>query len=210
MNKKRNIRRRFFTFARLLHIYISTFLFGLLVFFCLTGITLNHRWYGDSDKSDHKTILLSDIQIMEWGLDKKNNWKPELSKINNYFNLAHGFPHAHRIDIDDANKELHFDFKVPAGFANAVIQASDKTLHLEREQGGFLSIVNALHKGRYSGKTWFWIIDISAIVMMIFSITGIIILFHGKKHRIGGSILTILGIATPFFLYLLFVPNVGL
>jgi uncharacterized protein len=50
------------------------------------------------------------------------------------------------------------------------------------ETRGMLGIFDDLHKGYDSGRLWYWIIDIAAILLTISSLTGMVTLFsllHG-------------------------------
>ena len=62
-------------------------------------------------------------------------------------------------------------------------------------------------EGRHTGEAWSWVIDISAVLMILFSITGMIILFQNRKKRLVGIWLTVLGVATPAVIYLCWVPQ---
>ena len=200
-----------FAYARLIHIYISTLLFGLVIFFCITGITLNHRWYGPSTVTNERVILLSPTQITAWSLRKKETepWNPNLNRIHTYFKEQLNFPNTHSIDLDNEAREIILEFKVPAGFATAIISEPEAKVYLDTEQGEVLGILNDLHKGRHSGTVWFWLIDISAALMTLFAITGMVIIFQGKKNRRSGILLAVLGALTPFVLYISFVPSIS-
>ena len=64
-----------------------------------------------------------------------------------------------------------------------------------------MGFVNDLHKGRDTGKTWLWVIDVSAILMVLISITGLFLLFFLKKKRLPGFVLIILGGIVSYFIY---------
>jgi len=202
-------RRKAFSYTRLIHIYTSTLLFGLLVFFCVTGITLNHRWYGHEDSVSIQEIDLSEDLIVDWKISGIKDWYPDISEISNFIRVNYELPQAHSVDIDKEVGEILLDYKVPAGFATVTIVAPERLMIIEREKGSTIGVLNDLHKGRHSGQFWFWLIDLSAVLMTIFGITGMIILFQGKKNRCSGLILFIAGAISPWVFVLLFVPNLG-
>jgi hypothetical protein len=70
--------------------------------------------------------------------------------------------------------------------------------------------MNDLHKGRHTGEYWSWLIDISAVFMLLFSFTGLIILFQQLKRRGTGLWLLMWGTATPVLIYLIWVPRIHL
>ncbi len=231
--KKKALKKEIFSFSRLLHVYLSTFLFSLLIFFSVTGVTLNHRWY-DSESNQEIKIekVISTEQLAKWvpaqargsikrGTTLENsselpmvkpqqiNWNPDITKITNDLRQAYSLPVPTRIDLEPEFKEIILDFKVPAGFATVTLSFEEQTLIFEQEKGSLLGILNDLHKGRHSGKSWSWLIDLSAGLIVLFSITGLIILFQGKKYRRGGVFSFLLGTLTPYFIYLFFVPLIG-
>jgi hypothetical protein len=63
-----------------------------------------------------------------------------------------------------------------------------------------------LHKGRDSGKTWAWLIDASAVLMVLVSMTGLIMLFFLKKKRVSGILIMVLGGLICYLVYRIFVP----
>ena len=208
--KKSSLRRDTFAYARVLHIYISTFLFALMIFFCLTGIFLNHRWYDSQNNRLSETETeLSASQLVNWGISPSATWKPDLSLITEFLRNQYGFPSPHSIDLDEELGEITVEFNVPAGFATAILDSHSALLIIEREAGSFIGILNDLHKGRHSGIAWSWIIDVSAGLMILFSITGMIILFQGKRNRRIGIWSAIAGCVSPYIIYLIFVPSVG-
>ncbi|MBX2859039.1 MAG: PepSY-associated TM helix domain-containing protein [Cellvibrionaceae bacterium] len=200
-----NWRRQLFYFARLTHIYTSTFLLALVVFFCLTGVTLNHRWYGDSDHRLEE-FPLDVAQLREWQLLPGESWQPNLNRIRNFIMEKWQFPPPHSIDMDAEIFEILLDFKVPAGFASVTIVSEERLMLLEIEQGSAIGVLNDLHKGRHSGKIWFWLLDISAVLIAIFALSGLLILYQGKRHRRDGTLLVVGGLITPLIIFLLYVP----
>jgi hypothetical protein len=66
--------------------------------------------------------------------------------------------------------------------------------------------MNDLHKGRDTGKGWAWLIDISAILMVIVSLSGLLMLFFLKKKRVAGTLMIVLGGIALWMVYWLLVP----
>jgi hypothetical protein len=54
------------------------------------------------------------------------------------------------------------------------------------------------------------LLDISAVLMLLFSFTGLIILFQQLKRRGTGLWLLMWGTATPVLIYLIWVPRIHL
>ena len=208
LNKK--FSREFLKVSRWLHIYCSTALFALLVFFSITGITLNHRWYDSGGNQEAIVEESLDAQHLHlWGLGEDDLWQPDVNALRDYLLNHHDLKNPSSIELDSDIGEVILEYLVPAGFATAIVSRDEASLIVETETGSLLGIANDLHKGRHSGGVWMWVIDVSAALIVFFSLTGMIILFQGKKHRIEGLISAFLGVITPVIIYICWVPQVG-
>lgn len=199
--------RKFYQLARLLHIYISTALFALLLFFCITGILLNHNdWLSDRYTTDEQVWSLPIDISKKMQATGGQGWNPPLTELQQF--IQEKSPHlsmVNKVDIDQEVHEILFDYQIPAGYVLVTITEAEAIV--EHQKGHWLSIWNDLHKGRHSGAVWSWIIDLSAVLMLLFAITGMIILFQNRKRRFLGLIFTALGLLTPWVFYVWFVPR---
>lgn len=197
MNKK-----LLFKWSRLLHIYMSTALFSLLIFFSVSGITLNHLdWVSSKNKP----------QLWQGQLptDELQNFAPPMSaNLLAWLAKHHDLKTPSHFEWDEDANEILIDFEYPAGFAFVVVNTANGQYSIDHQKGSFWQIINDLHKGRHSGTAWRWLIDISAIFMVLFSITGLIILWQNRPKRNTGILLTLLGTATPIVIFLFFVPSI--
>ena len=58
---------------------------------------------------------------------------------------------------------------------------------------GPLGVLNDLHRGRDAGSLWAKLIDLSGIILIVVSVTGIALLFYLKKMRLSGLLTMIVG-----------------
>lgn len=180
---------------------MSTTLFTLLIFFSVTGITLNHLdWVSTSSEPE-----LYESQIPTRLIH--NFTPPVTDSLLNWFATKHNLNVASNIEWDEESLEVLLDYQYPAGFAYVVVDTDTGNYSIDYQKGSFWQIVNDLHKGRHAGTTWSWLIDISAFFMVFFSITGLIILWQNRPKRRVGIVLTLLGTITPYLLFLFAVPN---
>jgi len=193
----------------MVHIYVSTALFSLLIFFCVTGLLLNHLpWISNDGKlTGVKEGSLPKIVTRVFNKDKLPT--SALLVIQPYLSQRYKLDELASFDWDKDANELILDYPVPAGYALVIIDTHLLNYSIEYQQANMLSILNDLHKGRHSGAVWSWIIDITAVLVCIFSFTGLIILFQNKKKRRFGLWLTLLGSITPVIIYCLFVPRLS-
>lgn len=200
----RALSRTLYNSSRWLHIYLSTLLFSLLLFFCITGVVLNHIHWLDNTSED-KTIEQN--LPVSW-------FSPQLTleelqpKASKWLRKTYNLPQAKSIEFDHDTHEIFVDYSLPAGGALAIISLTDKQVSLDYQQAHWMNLWTDLHKGRHSGAIWSWIIDISAVLMVFFAMTGLIILFQNRKKRRSGLIAACIGTLSPVIIYYLFVPFV--
>ena len=61
------------------------------------------------------------------------------------------------------------------------------------QQQGWLGVLNDLHKGRDSGSTWSWVIDVSALFLVAIAITGIVMQLFLRKRRTSALVIAGIG-----------------
>src|SRR5690606_4607282 len=106
--------------------------------------------------------------------------------------------------IDDY--DVTVTFKGPAYSCDAFIDRESGTYEVTEIKMGIIALWNDLHKGRDSGRGWGWVIDISAIFLILVSLTGLILLLFIKKKRVSGIVTAVLGLIISYLIYLIFVP----
>ncbi len=186
--------------ARWLHIYLSMISFGIVFFFAITGLTLNHAdKFGDQVKSVQEkghldlnwvkttdTAKIAKLEIVEY-LRKKNNIKVALSDFR----------------IDDS--QIGVSFKGPGFAADAFINRATGEYDLTKTSAGFVGIINDLHKGRDTGPLWSVFIDVAAILMTLVSLTGMLLLLFIKRKRISGLMVAALGLLLAYLIYAIWI-----
>jgi hypothetical protein len=195
-------KKRFAGLSRWLHIYLSMVSFTILLFFAVSGLTLNHAdWF-----TSGKEVVTKD----SGSVNLKWVNQPDTNKINKlqiveFFRVKHEVKGAlSDFRIDD--RELSLTFNGPGYLADSFIDRETGKYELTITRFGAVAVINDLHKGRDSGKAWSWIIDISAVLMTLVSISGIILICFIKKKRLSGFIIATVGTVVCYLIYKLFVP----
>jgi len=106
--------------------------------------------------------------------------------------------------IDES--QLTISFKGPAYSADAFIERQTGEYDITITQSGFFGLINDLHKGRDSGKGWSLLIDISAVLMVLVSMTGLFMMFFLKKKRFAGFLIALIGLVLSYLVYIIWVP----
>lgn len=189
--------------------YSSAAMFTTLLFFCVTGITLNHSWYGNNRTQEHsETFTLPPELLQSLTIENDAEWQPELDPLLDYVRQKYGLTKPKQIDIESDIQEVVLEYVAPAGHLSVIASVSDAELYVDYRRGSTLGILNDLHKGRYAGNFWSVLIDVVAGLIILFSISGFIIIFQNKRRRKASNWFLLAGVFTPFFLYLCFVPSI--
>ena len=203
---RRRMSLRVASAARWLHIYLSMAGLFVLLFFSVTGVTLNHpEWFGvgpEHTSEAEGTLEPRWVKV----LDSENPTRA-VSKLEvvEHLRRAHGVRGALAgFTIDE--RECVVTFKGPGYSADAFIERGTGGYRLTQMSHGFLATINDLHKGRDTGPVWSAVIDLSAVLMILASLTGLVLLFSIKRRRLAGFVTALVGMALVMAVVYLLVP----
>lgn len=190
------MKRAFAEWSRWLHIYLSMFSFVIVLFFSVTGLTLNHLdWFPEKE-----VLQEADGRInMAWvnAVDTAKVNKLEIVEFLRASYHVKGQLNDFRID----ETECSISFQGPGYTADVFVDRAKGTFHLSERSLGVVAWANDLHKGRDAGQGWKWVIDFSAIFMTVISLSGLILLLFIKKKRASGLLWLVLGIGAIALFY---------
>jgi hypothetical protein len=188
------------TWARWLHIYLSMMSFGILLFFAVTGLTVNHpEWFA----SQQRTVQYQGQVPISWVRPAGGK---ELDKLQVVEQLRrqHGIrSELSDFRVDDA--QCSVSFKGPGYTADTFIDRDTGKYEVTETRMGWGAVINDLHKGRDTGKGWKALIDASAVLMTLVSVTGLALIFFLAKRRMSGLVSLGAGAAVCYAVYLIFV-----
>jgi hypothetical protein len=195
-HRKTVLKRRIAKFSRWLHIYLSMVSFAVVLFFSVTGLTLNH-----ADKFQGKTQTIKDKGKLDvaWVNNKDTLLVAKLNIVE-FLRSKYSVKGAvtdFRID----ETQVSLSFKGPAYEADAFIDRTTGEYELSQTRSGFIGFINDLHKGRDTGSAWLWVIDISAVFLVVVSLSGLILLLFIKRKRVNGIILATAGFLIIYLVY---------
>ncbi len=110
-------------------------------------------------------------------------------------------------DVEMRDGELYIDMQGPGVDSYLSVDLSSGDASFERTHRGVIAVLNDLHKGRNAGTAWGWFIDIIAIGCVIFSLTGLGLLWVHSRGRAWTWPLTTAGFVIPIILFILFVHS---
>ncbi len=148
----------------------------IVLFFGITGLTLNHpSWMLGSGPSTSTYT-----GTMPTGFSSGGN--VDFLAVSEYVRSKNGIrgnvaeyaatATQGNISFKQAGYAADLTFEVPSGRYRVVVQ-----------QQGLLGVVNDLHKGRDTDSSWNWVIDASALFLVLVALTGLGIQLFQKKRR---------------------------
>jgi hypothetical protein len=194
------LKRRLAKYSRWLHIYVSMTSFVIVFFFAVTGWTLNHaeRFSGRDQLRKATGVLDTKAMVGQGGAVAQAEVAAGISRAAG----IHGAVTDFRVDDD----QLSVTFKGPGYSADALIDRKTGKYEVSESRLGFVAVLNDLHKGRDTGGVWKGVIDVSAALLTLISLTGLILIYYIHKHRLAGVILLVAGGALAGLLFMAWVP----
>jgi uncharacterized protein len=182
-------------------------LLGLL-FFAVTGITLNHAASLESGQQDYASMrkdipaaLVGTLReaIREYGEGEAGptpalrDWIDETFAVDTASRTA-----------DWKTDEILFSLERPGGDAWLKLDLAGSVAEYHVTNAGWVAYLNDLHKGRHTGSAWAWFIDLIAAACVIFAITGFVILkMHAANRALTWPLIGI-GMLVPVLIAALF------
>jgi len=170
--------------------------FAALTLFTVTGITLNHA----SAISAEPVVVSGDAQLPETlrrllAAGVAPSAEPPAE-------IAAWAEDAFELSLRDATaewseEELYLSAPGPGRDAWVSIDRASGAAKFEKTDRGWLAYFNDLHKGRNTGITWVIFIDVVAVAVLFFSLTGLVLLWIQARQRtstwplVGGGIVLV-------------------
>lgn len=200
MSLKLKVSKSSLSYARIIHVYVSMALLLLMLFFAVTGITLNHpNWFSGADQEPLREqvaipsyLLPVDAQDPQWRLAAghwlKSEWAMDIASA------------------DISEDEISLVNKGPGTYRSVTLDLLDAKAYVESIDYGVVAVLNDLHKGRNTGTVWAWILDLSAVLIILFSLTGAYLLLPQTKRLKKSLLYMVLVSGSCGLVYVYFVP----
>lgn len=179
-----------------------------MMLFAVTGITLNHAAQIEAKPVITRVQATAPAPVLaELRSFAESNDGARLPLTARAGEWAEG---QWKIDVAAATaewsaEEVYVPLPRPGGDAWLRIALEDGAAEYELTDRGWVSWLNDLHKGRNTGKVWFWFIDVLAVACLVFCITGLLILKIHAQHRALTWPLVGFGLALPALIAILFI-----
>lgn len=170
------------------------FTFFVVLFFSVTGVFLNHPdWtLGVKPTSVEAKGTLEDPR---WVSGKDVDWL----RVAEFVRARHGL-HGTAGDTQADEEEVSLRFSAPAYVADVVLDRASGAYTVRGEGQGALELMNDLHRGKNSGRSWSWALDLSAYFLILVSLTGIGMVLFLKKVKLKATLTLLAGVALTILL----------
>jgi len=169
------INRTLVNWSRNIHVYLSIALLLVLIFFSVTGITLNHAGIMTASPEVSSITLES---LPEFPRDEDNQIIAS-EQLEHFLRQEFGV----RLALATMRYEDDFliiDYQGPGRSTFIEIDQTFDEAFIERTNFGFVAALNDLHKGRNTDIVWSWLLDISALLLIVFSLAGFVLILPNK------------------------------
>lgn len=179
----KSLRQRLLGLIRTVHIYLSVGALGLLLFFGVTGLMLNHGerlgleegWVSERSVSVSAEALAGEDRLRM--VEALRAAVGEVGAMDS-------------IDVDE--QEMRVVFRKPGVRTEAVVQRASGEALVMIESRGVMGLMSDLHRGKAAGR-WWLVIDAGAVSLVVVSVTGVVLLLSLPKRRGAGVLLLVLG-----------------
>ena len=187
------INRNLVNWSRTIHVYLSIALLIVLVFFSITGITLNHAELMVAEPQT-EVRTLDNLPVLPLDDNGMIFDSPELAAyVRDEFGIRLEFA-----DLTIAEPFVTIEYDGPGYQALVEIDQELGEIYAESTDDGLVAVLNDLHKGRYTHIVWNALIDISGIILVIFSLAGFVLLLPNKfrfrkvlKYSVVGIVISV-------------------
>ncbi len=185
--------QRFAGVVRTIHIYLTMFAFLLMMFFAITGVVLNHEDWIAGRTTTRDTAGVIPVAIAQ---------APDKLMVVEHLRSDFGAIGAvSSFDVDPST--LHVELKGPGRHTEADVERATGKVKVTVERHGMLMRLDDLHRGKDSGHAWRWVIDLSAALLFLGSLTGILMWIALPRRRKWGVAALIGGIVVAGVVYMI-------
>ena len=169
---------------REIHIFTAMLVLLLMIFFAVSGFFLAHP---DLSYSDTPTIEQT-ITPPAW-LTKANQWDENYTqhglKLMAWLDENYDIRGVdYEFEWDDIDYLLIINLQSPGGNTLVEYFTQEQHINVQKSPFSFLDTLNNVHRAKHTSTVWQYMSDASAIIMLLFCITGLwLALIHKSTRR---------------------------
>nr|WP_294812716.1 PepSY-associated TM helix domain-containing protein [uncultured Sphingomonas sp.] len=179
-------------------------LVGLLLF-AITGFTLNHA--ADIEATPQSVERAAQLPPPLLALvkpdDAPDSKKPLPADVAKFVGEKLQMPTTG--DAEWSIDTVYLALPRPGGDGWISIDRETGEVTSEVSSRGWIAYLNDLHKGRNAGTVWKWFIDVFVFACIVFTLTGLVLLWMHSRHRRSTWPIVAAGLAIPALLAIFFI-----
>ncbi len=194
---KRPLKNSILLLSRTIHIYLSMLALVTILFFAFTGFLLNHPgWFNleVSKTTERDSVIPEDVAATE---DK-------LTLVE--YLRANEDARGQVKSFNRLEERTEVNFTGPGRVTQYSVYHATGDIKVRQETRNALAFLGDLHKGKYTGKWWPLVIDVTAWLLIAVSLTGLTIWCGLAKRRTIGLIAVFSGIAITVAVVIWLIP----
>ena len=174
--------------SRIIHAYSSMVALLLVLFFGITGITLNHPdWtFGDEPTTTTETGTF-DFAVAP---DGQVDYLKVSEALRDQYAIS-----APVSDYQTTGTQGSISYRAPGYAADATFATDTGKYTVTIEQQGWVGVMNDLHKGRDANSSWKWAIDVAGALLVLIALSGLLLQLFLKRRRRSALVLAGVGVA---------------
>jgi hypothetical protein len=193
-----HVNRHLLSICRTIHVYLTMMGLGVLLFFGVTGFTVNHEdWFGATRPVVTDTSGQTPVELLA-----KGDALRIVEHLRATFHVSGAMT-----DFSDDGGNFSVSFKDPGQLWEIEIEKATGKTRVHNEAYNLAAIINNLHRGRYAGPAWSWIIDISACFIVLACATGMVLWLALPRRRMIGVSALLLGTVGVLLIYHFLIPG---
>ena len=178
------ISRKILHLSRTLHIYLTMLGVFVMLLFGITGFTIDHEdWFRATTPVVTETTAQMPPDLVA---------KKDALRLVEYLRQSQHITGA-MTGYDELDDKFSVGFKTPGQIWEIEIDKATGATRIHEETFNFVALINNLHRGRYAGGSWRWVIDVSAILIVLACMTGFVLWLALPKRRQFGVLVLLLG-----------------
>ena len=189
-----SVKRAANKWSRLIHVYSSMAALLIVLFFGITGITLNHPTWSIGDSVSKSTIEGS------LPMSPMANGSVDYLSVSEFARDELGVT-GQVEGFDSTGSSASIRYRKPGYAADLTFSTSTGDYELVTEQQGmFWGVMIDLHKGRHAGSSWKWLIDVAGLLLVVISISGLVMQLFLRKRRTAALVVSAAGVVVMVIL----------
>ena len=172
--------------VRQVHSWLSMTSLLVVLFFAVTGVTLNHpTWFGASNPHTRTSTGVLPASVVR-------NGAADPLAISEYLRANVGVTGQVTAHAETSTGGS-IDYDGPGASASVVYTTATRAYTLTKTGYGLVGVLNDLHKGRHAGTSFRWLIDVSGGLLTLVALTGLILQLYIRRSRRFGLVLAGIG-----------------